>query len=236
MNRLAASVRCDVRLQVRNGFYWAVAFVLCIFAILIGRLPEFDWAPVLPPLVLGNLAMATFYFIAGLVLLEKGEGTLEAQVVTPLRPREYLISKLATLTGLSVVENLLIAVLAHGTRFHWPAMILGIVMASALYCLLGFVVVSRYDGVNEFLFPSMLWTTLVMLPVLHYIGLWPGGWMYLHPFQAPLVMLKAAFFPIETWQWVYALGYSALWVWVGFAWSRRSFRRFVAASAGGASR
>jgi len=85
MNRLVATMSCDVRLQVRNGFYWAVAFLLAILVVLITQLPSFDWGPVLPPLVLGNLVTATFFFVAALVLLEKGEGTLEAQIVTPLR-------------------------------------------------------------------------------------------------------------------------------------------------------
>lgn len=49
--------------------------------------------------MLGNLPLATFFFIAGLVLLEKGEGTLEAQIVTPLTAGGYLASKILTLTA-----------------------------------------------------------------------------------------------------------------------------------------
>ena len=95
MTRLVATLRCDVRLQLRNGFYWAVAFLLTTLLVVISQLPPLDWVPVLPPLVLGNLVTATFFFMAGLVLLEKGEGTLEAQIVTPLSSDEYLLSKVA---------------------------------------------------------------------------------------------------------------------------------------------
>ncbi len=35
--------------------------------------------------VLGNMTIGTFYFMAGLVLLEKGDGVLEGLIVTPLR-------------------------------------------------------------------------------------------------------------------------------------------------------
>ena len=112
MSRLLATMGTDLRLQHRNGFYYAVAFVLILFAILVSQLPAFDWTRWLPPLVFGNLVMVSFFFVGGLVLLEKGEGTLEAQVVTPLRVGEYLGSKIATLALLSLVENLIIVSLA----------------------------------------------------------------------------------------------------------------------------
>jgi hypothetical protein len=49
------------------------------------------------------------------ILLEKGEGTLEAQVFTLLRTWEYLASKISTLTLLALVEN--IVILLVGFRF-----------------------------------------------------------------------------------------------------------------------
>ena len=39
MHRLAATVRLDLRLQMRNGFYYAVAFVLACWFVVLTRLP-----------------------------------------------------------------------------------------------------------------------------------------------------------------------------------------------------
>lgn len=233
MSRLAATVACDVRLQYRNGFYWAVAFLLVTLLAVISQLPSFAWAPVLPPLVLGNLSLATFFFMAGLLLLEKEERTLEAQVVTPLRVGEYLGSKLITLTGLSVAEHLFICLITVGFDFSPLPLVAGVVLAAALYCLAGFVAAVRYKSINELLFPSMVWVTFFALPILDYAGLWSTWLMYLHPFQAPLVILEGAFFPLRAWEWLYGLGYAVLWIWLGFLWNRREFRRFVVATAGG---
>jgi fluoroquinolone transport system permease protein len=232
MKRLLTTMRCDLRLQSRNGFYWAVAFLLAAWAVVITQLPEFDWGPFLPPLLLGNLVMATFFFMGGLVLLEKGEGTLEAQIVTPLTSGEYLTSKVVTLTALSIAESVTIVMLAYGTALRWVPLIVGIALASALYCLFGFVVVARYDSINEYLFPSMIYTTLFYLPILDYAGIWRSSLVYLHPFQAPLTVLEGTFFPIATWKWVYGVLYSALWIGLVFVWSRRVFRQFVVARAG----
>jgi fluoroquinolone transport system permease protein len=232
MKRLLATMSCDVRLQLRNGFYWAVAFLLAVFAVIISRLPEFDWGPLLPALVLGNLVVATFMFMGGLVLLEKEEGTLEAQIVTPLGVGEYLASKVVTLTGLSIVENVAIVILAAGLGFSALPLVLGIVLASAIYILVGFVAVARYDSINEYLFPSMLYTAVFALPFLHYAGVWRSPLMYLHPLQAPLVVLTGMVAPLAAWEWAYGIVYSLLWIGLTLAWSRRTFQRFVVARAG----
>ena len=233
MRRLVATMVCDLRLQLRNGFYWAVAFLVVAFAVVRSQLPAFDWGPLLPPLVLGNLVVATFMFIAGLLLLERDEGTLAALAMTPLSRREYLASKVATLTALSLLENVAIALIACGTGFRLAPLAAGIVTAAALYCLAGFLAVAPYDSINEFLFPSMLWVLAFSLPILHYAGLVTSPLVYLHPFQAPLVLLGGAIGPLTAWEWIYGVGYSALWIALLLEWSRRTLeRRIVAAAAG----
>ena len=227
MHRLAATIRLDLRLQMRNGFYYAVAFVLVCWLVLLTRLPEIDWGYVLPAFVFGNLVMVNFYFVAGLVLLEKSEGTLEAQVVTPLADWEYLASKAVTLAALSLVEQLIIVWSAHGGGFAAGPLIGGIVLAAILYTLAGFLLVARYRSINEYLFPSVLFTAVLSLPMLHYFGLWDSGILYLHPFTAPLVLLAGAFGPIPPWQWAYGVLYSVAWAGLLLLAGRRAFDRFI---------
>jgi fluoroquinolone transport system permease protein len=75
VNRTLAALGCDVRLQARNGFYHAAAAVLLTWALLAWRLPALDWTGLLPLVVLNNLAIGTFFFVAGLVLLERDEAS-----------------------------------------------------------------------------------------------------------------------------------------------------------------
>ena len=126
MQRLAATITLDLQLQWKNGFYYAVGFVLLCWLVVLTQLPEIDWGYVLPAIVFGNLVMVNFYFMAGLVLLEKGEGTLEAQVVTPLADWEYLVSKTVTLAALSLVEQFVIVGSAYGLGFGVGALIAGV--------------------------------------------------------------------------------------------------------------
>ena len=85
-----------------------------------------------------NLTINSFYFMSGLILLEKGEGTLEYQVVTPLRSWEYMASKVLTLGLLSILESVLVIIAVSGPHFFWPALIAGIVFLVVIYALYGF--------------------------------------------------------------------------------------------------
>ena len=227
MSRLAATIRFDAKLQLRYGFYYAGAFVAIVWLLVLGQLSSTAVAFILPPLLLENLLITTFYFIAGLVLLEKGEGTLEGLVVTPLRTGEYLTSKMVTLTFLATAENLIIVVAAHGLDFDPFLLTGGMVVLSLFYTLFGFVVIARYDSVTEYLLPSGLYTLVLTLPLIDYFGLWTHWIWYLLPTQAPLLLMKGAFEPVPTWQIIYGLGYSLVAVAITYWWAEKTFHRFV---------
>ena len=75
MKRLATTCVIDARLQYRNGFYAAMAVVLICSTWLLRKLPTAFAEELIPFVLLGNLLINTFYFVSGLVLLERLEGT-----------------------------------------------------------------------------------------------------------------------------------------------------------------
>lgn len=231
MRRLLASIRCDVRLQLRNGFYHAAGFVVAVWALLLYGARGLAWGAVLPALVMGNLVMSTFYFMGGLVLLERGERSLEARVTTPLRTGEYLASKVLTLTALAVVENLLLSLVLAGTGVRILPLVAGSALAAALFSLAGFVAVVRYRSINEYLLPSVAYSSALLLPLFAYFGVGASPLMYLHPLQAPLVLLQAAFRPVSAGEMGYGVLYAAAWIALFFHAARGAFRRFVVAAA-----
>lgn len=208
--RLMATLRLDVTLQMRNGFYLASLLVLIFWALcrLLWMDQEIDW--LLPALVPANLVVNTFFFVSGLVLLEKGEGTLRAQAVTPLRQREYLAGKLISLTLLATLENLLLVALCAKGRFALLPLLVALLLTSAFFTLTGLLAVSGYQGVNEFLIPSIGYTSVLGIPLVTYLMGWQGAWLYLHPLQACLLLFEGAFRPLQHWRWLYAVVYPLL--------------------------
>ena len=223
MTRLAATLRIDLRVQLRNGFYAATALVVAGSILLLRWLPGDTAALLLPVVLLENILVNTFYFVSGLLLLERGEGTLVAQSVTPLRGGEYLASKILTLMALSLVESLLITVAVGGLDSGLIVMSLGIALAAALFCFAGVALVVHYESINEFIMPSVLYTFLLSLPVLGYFGVGARAWYLPHPIQGPLDLMQMQA-PHTLGGLAYAIGYPLPWIVAFYLWSRRALR------------
>jgi fluoroquinolone transport system permease protein len=240
--RFFSTLVCDMRLQSRNGFYYATAFVTAIYALALSQLSGgqagFEIGSLFPIFVLDSMLVGTFYFVAGQVLLEKGEGTLQAQVVSPLRPWEYLASKVLTLTLLALVQYGVLVGIFQGFTPGTLFFIVGIALASTMYVLVGFVSVARYTSVTDYLIPSIPYTGLMLLPLGLYVLSGLDGWgflayvVYVHPMEGPLQLLSAAFQEVAAWQLVYGVAYSAVWVYVLYRLSLRAFDRHIVGEAG----
>ncbi len=227
MKRLFHTIYWDIVRQYRNGFYMVTALIVVLLVILLHQLNGVDWSLWWPVILLETLVINSFFFMAGIVLLEKGEGVLEAQVITPIRDWEYLLAKVISLYVLSVLESLTLVLLISGLNFNWFWMLAGIGCFVALYTLYGFFVVARYDSISEFILPSALWTMGFSVPLLPYFDLWQHWILYLHPLQAPLVLIQAAYNPLPVWTLWYGVLYSLLWLGIGWIIGRQTFYRFV---------
>lgn len=215
MSRLAAVLRNDVRLQWRQGFWVAAAFVAVFAMIGLRYVPHDLRLILLPPVILSNLAVGTFYFVAALVLLERAEGSLDALAVSPLREREYAVAKIGSLALLALAEHLVVVLVGHGTDFAPGALLIGILMGTATYVLIGLIAVLPYNSMNTYLMPSMVWIAVLSLPYLHYFELVPGPFravLWLHPLQPSLSWLRAAFRGGDPLEAVYASVCGAAWI------------------------
>lgn len=224
MRRLAATLATDVRVQARNGFYAATAVVVVSSVVLLRWLPEDAATLLLPVVILSNVLVNAFYFVSGMLLLERVEGTFAALSVTPLRLGEYLASKVATLAVLSLAESLLVAGAVIGVDVRLIAIAAGISLSAILFCLAGVALVVRYESISEFLMPSVLYATLLTLPVLGVFGVGPAAWYLPHPIQGPLALMQIDA-PHTVGGLGYAIGYPLLWTVPAWVWSRRALAR-----------
>lgn len=82
MTAFVTVLRWDIMVQARNGFYWATAFLVLVVGGLLLAVPataRTDAALWVPALIAVNLQITTFFFVAGLILLERDEGTLRTR-------------------------------------------------------------------------------------------------------------------------------------------------------------
>ena len=210
MSRFRALLRWDVTVQWRQGLYFAAAFVVAIWAVLLPQLPPAAREEILPYALFMDISVIGFYFMAGVLFLEKNDGVLAALVVTPLRRGEYLLSKVVSMTLLALVASSAVVLLVHGWRLNWGLLLLGVAINAWVMILLGFWLASRYAGISDFLVPSLVYMAPSQLPALVYFGVSHAWFLYLIPTQPAMVLLEAAFRPVPAWQLLYAVSYGLL--------------------------
>ena len=230
MNRLLATLWLDMRLQVRHRIYAiSVPLALVLGLALRALFSAEQAAAVLAVFYLLIVGASTYFFAAALVLLDKSDGVFAALRTSPLSPSTYLTSKTVTLTGLLLLESTLIYLIAFAGTIErlWP-LVLGLVLLAAMQTLLGLVQVAPHDAVTSFLVPgAAIMGTVLQLPVFWVFGAGPAWVWYLVPTQGPLLLILAAFEPIEPWQWLYALVVSTLATAGAGWWALHRFRHYI---------
>jgi len=102
--RLTAALTYDIRLQFRHYFYYAYLIVSIIYVIILRAVP-LDFRQTAAVLVIfTDPSTLGFFFLGGIILLERGQKTLEGLFVTPLRVFEYMLSKILSLTLLALLK------------------------------------------------------------------------------------------------------------------------------------
>jgi len=235
MTRLAAAMRLELMLQVRQRFLHAAVFSGLIWLAVLLPMPR-GLRPVAEPYVLlGDTSIIGFFFVAGTVFFEKQERTLGAVISTPLRFWEYLTAKLTLLVLVSVGVAVIVATVTHGAHYHLAPVIVGVVFGTLLMLLVGFISSLPFPSISDWFLTATVPLAVLMLPVLHYAGVWVSPVLYLIPTYGPLLLFGAAFdqVALSPWQLAYSLLYPVIGIAALFRLAHAAFDRYVVAHSGG---
>jgi fluoroquinolone transport system permease protein len=225
-----AALRWDILLQARNGFYFATAFIVLVVGGLLLAVPasaranEAAWVPAILAV---NLQITTFFFVAGLILLERDEGTLTALAVSPVTPGVYLASRTVSLTALAAVETVAVVWIAFGTSGAWLLIVAGTAALGVVYTGLGAVVGTCYASVNALLLPASVVVTLLLLPLLSHFGFVSRALFLAHPIEPALTLIRAGYGPSEPREIIFGIVGSLVWSAVAFLWGRQRVSRLM---------
>ncbi|MGV0717813.1 fluoroquinolone transporter permease [Mycolicibacterium sp. XJ662] len=235
MTRLASVFRLEFTLQVRQKFLHAGVFSGLIWLAVLLPLPQ-RLRPVFEPyILLGDIAIIGFFFIGGSVFFEKQERTVGAIISTPLRFWEYLTSKVALLTGLSLAVAVVVVSVAHGVDYRPIPLIVGVILGTVLMLLVGFITCLPFSSVSDWvIFGTVPLAVMIGLPVLSFSGVSANPVLYAIPTLGPLLLLGDAFGQVilTPWQAVYAVGYPLVSIAAMCTAARLFFGKYVVARSG----
>ena len=230
MSRLTASLVLDTRVQARNQLYTIGIFIAVLFGFAIRFLiPEAHLGRAITGFVIVGLGATTSLFGASMLLLEKGERTLDALQTTMITTRDYLVSKAVTLTAFATLEVLIVALISlQGTPVNLPLLVLGVAMLGLFNTFLGLGLAAPFDSITRFLLPTAsFWGLILQLPILTLLNIGPWWLGYPIPSQPAMLLVLAAFEPLQPWQWAYALIGSPLTVLWAYFFCRARFRSWI---------
>lgn len=187
----ATLLRHDARLQWRYGIYAAYAFVVAFYVATLLSAGRFlpDW--MIGFVVFTDPAAVGFFFLGGLLMLERAERVRAPLAVTPLTPAAYLASKALTLTALSLASCAFLVPFLHPSAN--PVLLLVVVALTSLqYVGIGTPVGLWFRTVSGYLVGSAVFLTPpIALGFLALIEPTPA-WLYVIPAVSQLKLMLVA--------------------------------------------
>lgn len=214
MKRYLNILRWDFLLQWRYKLIAAGIFITAFYTVLLKQLPITALKTITPLIFFTDTAIIGFYFLGALIFFERSENTLEGLMVTPLKIKEYFISKIITLTVLALLMSLIITLFSYKDNLNIFLLITGISLMSCFYILIGFIAVVTVNSFSVYIMSSLIYFLALFIPLFDYFGIVNHWTMYLFPTQPCLLLLKAGFSSIKPWQTIYAIVYLTIWIYV----------------------
>ncbi|KGE16392.1 hypothetical protein [Paenibacillus wynnii] len=236
--RTSAAFALDVRFQWRHGFYGIYIFVCAFYWVLLHFVPEVYKEKVMVLLTFSDPSALGLIFAGGIILLERDQGIHDPLFVTPIRTREYLLAKAASLSILSLLAAWLIHLVSMGMPLSPLGFSAGILLTSSFMTLLSIGVVARCQTVNSFILLSQVYALPFVLPLLGYFDVWESKLFLLLPTEGTLRLLKSAYSTLTLRDYLYSISILSVWNYAVYVWARRSYEEHILmrVGSGGAGR
>lgn len=175
--RLRSLFLWDMRFQAKYGFYFLYAVLTIIYVIVLFAVPESWKEKTAAILIFSDPASMGLFFMGAIVLLEKSQHTPCAFAVSPVRPMEYIMAKVGSLSVISLIVAAILA-LAAGVE-HLHMVLLGTVISSAVFTLLGIILATKIISLNQFILWTIPTELLCFFPaILHLFRVTPSWFRY----------------------------------------------------------
>lgn len=166
-----------------------------------------------------------FIFIGVIILFEKGDNTLDVQVITPMKTRDYIWSKAIALLLPVVICSSGIVLATKGFDFDPVTFYISLILTSLIFTFIGIAGVIRVNTFNQYIILIPLVTAPTALPLLNFLGLTNWKILFIIPTQSTLNLFSNSLNRTHTWLEIIDAAYLVLWTWLSYYIARRSFEK-----------
>ena len=238
MSNLKNMLRWEFTLLSRYKIIHISILSVVLYFITTQAIPDMNQTVFHTMLLFFDPAVIGITFIGALILFEKSENVLQALVITPMKVDDYLLSKITSLTILSVISAIIFIILLNvfgGIDFNITYLFISIILTSVMLILLGFILVSRVNSINEYLLAMVVsFLGLLFPPMLLLSGLYENVIFYLWPTQASFTLFTGVFSntSLELWEIAYGIVYQVIWIGLLYFLAKKAFYKNIVLKGG----
>ncbi|SNZ03332.1 fluoroquinolone transport system permease protein [Terribacillus aidingensis] len=194
----------DIKFQFRHGFYLAYTLISCFYIFLLVYLPERYLEKIASLIIFSDPSTLGFFFMGGLLLLEKDQHIFNPLFITPLSIHRYICSKIGSLCLLSIASSCVIKGVVFGFSNLTFIMLIGVILTSLLFSLIGIAIAAISQSLNHFFLLATIYTTWLFLPILPAVNL-AEHWLFcLLPTTGSLLLINGGFHVIDYVRFLYS--------------------------------
>ena len=220
MSRLRKLIYGDIRFLMKYGFYLVYLIITVFYICILFAFPEHIRGRVASLLIYTDPAAMGLFFMGAIVLFEKSQRVLDSIAVSPVTVKEYILSKLISLSLIGTLVGVVIAAASGNGSF--PAVILGTLLGSFMYSLFGLIAAAMVNTLNQFMVVTIPFEILCMLPPIIYLFGYRESLMLLHPGCIIILLIEGRELP-EPLQLLYVCLWIVLLYYITYRIVRRMF-------------
>lgn len=170
----------NILFQYKYGFYFLYLIFSILYVSLLLIFPA-DWrlkASIL--MIFSDPAAMGLYFMGAIVLFEKNERVLDSYAVSPVKPHEYILSKLISIAIISTLFGFIIGLFGN-VLINPFNFLISIFLASCLFSATGLIIASNISTLNQFILKTIPAELFINVPAIAYLFGWKPTWLIFHP-------------------------------------------------------
>lgn len=163
----------DFKLQLRYHILLAAIVITSVWFFVLYLLPNFTMLIALPIVFITDFAVTGFLLTTAMIFLEKSQDTISALVVTPIKVKEYILSKTisnaATLTCVSFLLSCFVIYVKEIT-INLFFISLATFISCTIFILMGICISTFYDSFTKLILPMGVIFAILFIPFLSYVN------------------------------------------------------------------
>ncbi len=170
----------DVIFQFKYGFYFIYLVFSVLYISLLFAFPA-GWRKTAGILMIfSDPAAMGLYFMGAIVLFEKSERVLNSIAISPVKPWEYVLSKLNSIAVISTLVAVVIG-LSGGFVMNAVWFIISVFLCSCLFSAVGLIIAAKISTLNEFIIATIPAELLINVPAIAWLFGYKKSWLLFHP-------------------------------------------------------